>query len=180
MFSNVEVKERRKLEQNSTVLIGETQPNQARQDGVIDCEPGPSQAMDEFEGNAFDNEDENPNMYALQPFKERFQDIALSSLSEKDFKMLGKLLDVERPVGLGRNYVDLGSRLFPDISNDAFSNDLRKRKYPTAYLLQKYIKAKGQQATVYKLVEVLYGMRRLDVIEELLKTFEKRAGWLYA
>lgn len=149
---------------------------QARQNGVsgVDTYPGNSQAVDVFEGNLNDSELDFQNIYALQAVKEYLGDFPLSNLRPKYISKLGKLLDMEQSV-FGGDYIDLASRLFPEKASDALKNELRNKKYPTTYLLEKF-KQEREPATVYRLVEALYGMKRLDAVEEVLKSAEKQKG----
>ena len=173
MLSSIARNKNHKLEvQTSDIGQEDEVVEQPGRNGVVDARP--SDNMDEFEGNLNDNEDEVSKLYALQPIKERLQDKPLSSLPEKCVVLLGEKLDIERPVGLAGNYLDLASRLFPDKTNESLKFNLRKRKYPTSHLIQKYCKTKGQQATVFKLVEALYEMRRLDAIQTILQSFESQ------
>ena len=139
---------------------------------VADSDAGPSRTM-AAEGFS-PNDDEISQSFVLQPIKDILQDAPLECLSDKCIGNLGRAFDFERPVGLGGNYLDLASRLFPAESNDSLKSNLRQRKHPTTYLIKKYCKENLQQATVFKLAEALLGMKRLDVIEDILLSLKKQ------
>jgi len=172
MSSSTTVAESHGIEANSLLPMQEIQPNSQPSNVVVEGDIGPSQTMADDGLNVSGNDDEFPQSFALQPIKDRLQDTLLECLSEKCISNLGHKLDFERPVGMGGNYLDLASRLYPEKSNDTLKSNLRKRNHPTTYLIKKFCKEKRQQATVFKLVEALFGMRRLDAIEDILHTFE--------
>ena len=175
MLSSISAKENQRVGSNSSEVVPEDQVENEALNGVVEADLRPSQTMiEDEEVDINGDDDEIANVMALQPIKDRLQDILLSSLDKKCLTSLGKKLDVDRPVGLGRNYLELASRLFPEKSNDSLHSDLRNIPHPTSFLIQKFCKEKGQQATVFTLVEALFGMRRLDAIQDILHAFEKK------
>ena len=172
MSSSATVAESRRIEGNSLVPVQEFQPNSQPSNVVVEGDIGPSQTMADDGFNVSGNDDKYSQSLGLQPIKDRLEHISLECLSEKCIANLGHKLDFERPVGMGGNYLDLASRLFPEKSNDSLKSKLRQRKHPTTYLIKKFCKEKRQQATVFKMIEALFGMRRLDAIEDILHTFE--------
>eukprot|EP00795_Rhopilema_esculentum_P011287 gene11287-21479_t len=107
----------------------------------------------------------------LVPIREFLDDALLSNFSDKYRKKLGKLLDIERPSGMGKNYLELAARLFPDENFESLRYYLRKSKNPTAFILLKYQKESKGQAKLFDLVEALYLMKRLDAIEIVLTAY---------
>eukprot|EP00794_Sanderia_malayensis_P018172 gene18172-19986_t len=89
----------------------------------------------------------------------------ISSLTQKDRKSLGNLLDRRGP--FERDYVGLASSLFPELISDKLFK-IEKQKSPTAYLLKKYENEKKDQATLLRLVEIAFAMPRLDVVKLLV------------
>lgn len=166
MLSSISVKENHRIGSNSS----EVAPEQAL-NGVVGADLRPNETMNEDEEVDINgDDDEVANAWALQPIKNRLQDIPLSSLDEKCLSTLRKKLDIDRPEG--RNYLELASRLFPEKSYDSLLYDVRKMPSPTSYLVRKLCKEKGQQATVFTLVEALFGMGRFDAIQDILRSFE--------
>jgi len=139
---------------------------------VTGSDVGPSQTMADERFSL--NDDEISQSFVLQPVKDILQDAPLECLSDKCIEKLGRILDFERPVGVGGNYLDLASRLFPDESNDSLKSNLRQRRHPTVYLIKKFCKENLQQATTFKLAEALFAMGRLDAIEDILVSLQKQ------
>ena len=113
----------------------------------------------------------------LVPIREFLDDALLSNFSDKCRKKLGKLLDIERPSGMGKNYLELAARLFPDENFESLRYYLRKSKNPTAFILLKYQKESKGQAKLFDLVEALYLMKRLDAIEIVLTAYSGTKGY---
>ena len=155
----------------------------------LDCESmtmGPNDAEGDIEPNGtlgqadFDELDKQDGEFeirlghqeTLRLLKEYCGEIPVSILNQKQRNKLGELLDRERPAGIGRDYLDLASRLFPQKCNDELVPRISKQKKPTAYLLDKFCKDMGPQATMFALTDVFISMRRLDVVQILLKASE--------
>ena len=177
MLSSVPVDEKQnRVESNPSEYLADDQLNSQNENGVVEAELWPSQTftMEDDGGIGNSNDDEFSSAFALQPIRDRLQEMPLSNLDENCMRIIGMKLDIERPVGLGGNYLDLASRLFPEKSNDSLKSDLRRRKCPTSHIIKKYRKEKGQQATVVKMIEALFKMRRLDVIQDVLNALENQ------
>ena len=105
----------------------------------------------------------------LRSLKEYCGEVPVSILSQKQRNRLGELLDRERPAGIGGDCLDLASRLFPQKCNDELLLKISKQKKPTAHVLDKFCKDMGPQATMFALIDVFISMKRLDVVQILLK-----------
>lgn len=105
----------------------------------------------------------------LRSLKEYCGEISVSILNQKQRNKLGQLLDRERPAGIGGDCLDLASRLFPHKCNDELLLKISKQKKPTAHVLDKFCKDMGPQATIFTLIDAFVSMKRLDVVQILLK-----------
>ncbi len=131
-------------------------------------------------GLAFAEESDVENHFVAQPdmnaffgvsnsgfeeLSDELKKLPLSILTDRQRKSLGNLLDRRRP--LGGDFEDLAGNLFPDLNNDKLFK-IEKQKHPTVYLLRKFENEKKDQATIFRLVEIAYSMRRLDVVKLLM------------
>ena len=108
--------------------------------------------------------DEDP----LAPVKAALGDIKLSVLKRKYLKRIGDELDCEN--ALQRDYRGLLCHL--EFANVRMETVLDKKRNKTVYILQEWIRRRNQTVTLYELVEILYMIRRGDVIAIVIKGAE--------